>query len=552
MAKPAIVAVDDDPQILSAVGRDLREHYGGDFRVVAAPGGPEGLAAAQQLRERGDDVALFLVDQRMPGLEGTDLLSRVGPLFPNAAKVLLTAYADTEAAIQAINDIGLDHYLMKPWDPPEQKLYPVLDDLLDSWTRRVQPRFEGIRVMGTRYSPRSFEVKDFLARNQIPYGWEDVERDRGARTWLTNSDHDEGDLPLVFVDDEVLVQPSIPDLAAHLHQQTTASLPMYDLIIIGGGPAGLGAAVYGTSEGLSTALVERHAPGGQAGTSSRIENYLGFPKGVTGADLTSRAVAQATRLGTELLCPTEATAIRTDGGYHYVTLADGAEMACRALLIASGMVTRTLDKPGVERFTGRGLYYGAALTEAVTYRDQHVIVVGGANSAGQGAMLFSKYASKVSILIRGDSIAAKMSDYLIRQIEATENIEILTNTEVLELRGDESLSEVDLYDNATDTTTTTNAAAVFVFVGSAPHSELIRGVVELDEQGFVLCGPDLVVDGKPPRGWTLARDPMLLETSVPGIFAAGDIQHGAVRRVASAVGMGAIAVTLVHRYLAET
>jgi thioredoxin reductase (NADPH) len=552
VAKPAIVAVDDDPQILSAVGRDLREHYGGNFRVVAAPGGPEGLAAAQQLRERGDDVALFLVDQRMPGLEGTDLLSRVGPLFPNAAKVLLTAYADTAAAIQAINDIGLDHYLMKPWEPPEQKLYPVLDDLLDSWARRVQPRFEGIRVMGTRYSPRSFEVKDFLARNQIPYGWEDVERDRGARTWLANSDHDEGDLPLVFVDDEVLVQPSIAELAAQLHQQTTASLPMYDLIIIGGGPAGLGAAVYGTSEGLSTALVERHSPGGQAGTSSRIENYLGFPKGITGADLTSRAVAQATRLGTELLCPTEATAIRTNGGYHYVTLADGAEMACRALLIASGMATRTLDKPGVERFTGRGLYYGAALTEAVTYRDEHVIVVGGANSAGQGAMLFSKYASKVSILIRGDSIAAKMSDYLIRQIEATDNIDILTNTEVLELRGDESLSEVDLYDNATATTTTTNAAAVFVFVGSAPRSELVRGVVELDDQGFVLCGPDLVVDGKPPRGWTLPRDPMLLETSVPGIFAAGDIQHGAVRRVASAVGTGAIAVTLVHQYLAET
>ena len=552
MPKPAILAVDDDPQVLAAVRRDLLRQYGADFRVVVAPDGPEGLEAAQQLHERGEDLALFLVDQRMPGLEGTDLLAAAAPLFPDAAKVLLTAYADTEAAIQAINDIGLDHYLMKPWDPPEQKLYPILDDLLDAWQRKAQPRYEGIRVLGTRYSPRSFEVKDFLARNQIPYGWEDVERDPVARTWLTNSEYDVGDLPIVFIDDEVLVRASIADVAERLHQQTTGSLPMYDLIVIGGGPAGLGAAVYGTSEGLSTALIERHAPGGQAGTSSRIENYLGFPKGVTGADLTQRAVAQVTRFGAELLCPVEVTGIRSEAGYHYVALADGTELACRALLIASGMATRTLERPGVETFTGRGVFYGAALTEAVTYRDEHVIVVGGANSAGQGAMLFSKYASKVTIIIRGSSIEAKMSDYLIKQIEATDNIEIVTNTEIAEIRGGDAIEEVDLLDNTTGRVTTTDAAAVFIFVGTAPHSELLQGVVELDEQGYVLCGPDLLIDGTPPRGWTLPRAPMLLETSVPGIFAAGDIQHGAVRRVASAVGMGAIAVTLVHQYLAET
>ncbi|MBI4882913.1 MAG: FAD-dependent oxidoreductase [Actinobacteria bacterium] len=551
MAKPTILAVDDDPQVLSAVRRDLQRQYGDRYRVVAAPGGPEGLQAAQQLRERGDDIALFLVDQRMPTLQGTELLEKAAPLFPMAKTVLLTAYADTEAAIAAINDIGLDHYLRKPWDPPEQHLYPVLDDLLDSWYREAQPPYDGIRVMGTRQSPASFAVKDFLARNQIPYAWEDVQRDRAARTWFENSVHDEGDLPLVFVDGEVLVGPDIATLAARLHRQTGARLPMYDLVIIGGGPAGLGAAVYGASEGLSTVLIDRHATGGQAGTSSRIENYLGFPKGLTGADLAQRATTQVLRFGAEVLCPAEVTGIRSEEIYKYVKLSDGSELACRALLIASGMMTRTLEKPGVEQFTGRGVYYGAALTEAVTYRDEHVVVVGGANSAGQGAMLFSRYASKVTILIRGNDIAAKMSDYLVKQIAATSNIEIRPNTEIAEVRGGDSLTEVLVLDRVSGDIEVTDARAVFVFVGTAPHSDLLRGVVELDPQGFVLTGPDLIVDGKPPKGWTLPRAPHLLETSVPGIFAAGDILHGAVRRIASAVGMGAIAVTLVHQYLDE-
>ncbi len=555
MSKPTILTVDDDPDVLRIIRRDLQRQYGGDYRIVAAAGGPEGLEAAQELRKRGDDVALFLVDQRMPGLTGTELLKKAAPLYPLARTALLTAYADTEAAIGAINEIGLDHYLMKPWDPPEQKLYPILDDLLDGWQRDAQPPHDGIRVMGTRYSPTSFAVKDFLAGNQVPYGWEDVEADPTARTWLANSEYDEGDLPLVFIDGEVLPNPSTAELAIRLDLHTTASLPMYDLVIVGGGPAGLGAAVYGSSEGLTTTLVERQAPGGQAGTSSRIENYLGFPKGLTGADLAQRATAQATRLGTELLCPAEVTAIRAEDGYKYVTLADGSELACRALLICTGMATRTLDKPGVADFTGRGVYYGAALTEAVTYRDEHVLVVGGANSAGQGAMLFAKYAAKVTILVRDASVEASMSDYLLKQIRATPNVEILTETEIVEVRGvtdirEGGIREVDIVDNASEQVSTLQPAAVFIFVGAAPHSDLVDGVVALDEHGYVLTGNDLILDGKPPGGWTLNRPPMLLESSVPGIFAAGDIQHGAVRRVASAVGAGAIAVTLVHEYLA--
>jgi thioredoxin reductase (NADPH) len=549
--KPAILAVDDDPQVLDAVTRDLQRHYGADYRIVSAPGGREGLEVAQQLKKRGDRLALFLVDQRMPDLEGTAMLAEAGPLFPEAKKALLTAYADTDAAIAAINEVGLDYYLMKPWDPPEQNLYPVLDDLLDDWLETAPATFEGIRIVGNRYSPISYQIKDFLARSQVAYRWLDIERDRHARPLLEASEHEEADLPLVFFPDgDVLVSPDNAALATKLGRHTSANLPLYDLIILGAGPAGLGAAVYGASEGLEVAIIEAHATGGQAGTSSRIENYLGFPKGLSGADLARRATAQVERFGAELLCPAEVTAVRADESYRYVTLGDGTELQARTLLIATGMTVRRLDKPGTETFTGRGVYYGAALTEAVTYKDEHVIIVGGANSAGQAAMLFSQYAAKVTIIIRGPSIEARMSDYLVKQIARTENIEVLPDTEIGEVTGDTSITGVTLVSNRTGDSIHTDASAVFIFVGTAPHSGIVKGLVELDDQGFVLTGPDLLAGGRRPKGWTLDRDPYFLETSVPGVFAAGDIQHGAVRRVASAVGMGAIAVTLAHEYLA--
>ncbi len=550
--KPVIVAVDDDPDVLAAVRTDLLKRYGGDFRVVTAGGGREALALVEEMKRRAERVALLVVDQRMPDLEGTALLALVSPIYPDAKKVLLTAYADTQAAITAINEISLDHYLMKPWHPPERELYPVLDGLLDDWRANAPATFEGIRVVGRRLSPNAYAIKDWLARSQTPYRWLDLDRDSEARSLLEASDHSPDDEPFVFFPDgTVLTQPDIPDLAAKLGRRTTARLPMYDLIIVGAGPAGLGAAVYGGSEGLSCALIECRATGGQAGTSSHIDNYLGFPSGLTGADLARRATVQAERFGVELLCPAEVTCVRSDESYHYVTLDDGSELACRALLVATGMTTRQLDQPGVERFTGRGVYYGAALTEAVTYQDEPVVIVGGANSAGQAALLFARYASKVTMLVRAPSLAAGMSHYLVQAITDTPNIEVLTSTVLDEIAGTDRIEEVVVSEKGDGATRTIPASAVFVMIGTLPHTDILRGVVRLDEEGFVLTGTDLLEHGARPSGWLPARDPYLLETSVPGIFVAGDIQHGAVRRVASAVGTGAIAVTLVHRYLAE-
>ncbi len=550
MAKPVILSVDDEPQVLNAVVRDLREQYAEDYRVLKAGSGEEALRTIEQLKQRNELVALMLVDQRMPDMSGTELLERAMVHYPQSRKVLLTAYADTEAAIDSINAIGLDYYLMKPWDPPEQNLYPVLDDLLGDWSATVPVPYDGIRVAGTLWSSQSHRVKDFLARNRIPYQWLDIEADAEARALVESVESEQRLLPVIFFPDGThLLAPDNLAVAEKAGLRTEASEPFYDLIIIGGGPAGLGAAVYGASEGLRTLMIERHSTGGQAGTSSRIENYLGFPKGLSGADLARRATDQAIRLGAEILTAKGAERVSVEGPYRSVLLDDGVELRCRSLIVATGVTVRELDVPGIKELSGAGIYYGAALTEAANYKDQHVFVIGGANSAGQGAMFFSRYASKVTMVVRASDLAKGMSQYLVDQIGATENIEVLTRTVVDAVSGESQLESITLRDINTDETTTMPAAAMFIFIGAAPHSEMVSDVVACNRAGFILTGSDLVRDGKPPRGWNQQRDPYLLECSVPGIFAAGDVRQGAVRRVASAVGEGAIAVSLVHQYL---
>lgn len=550
MAVPTILIVDDEPQVLNAVERDLRQHFRRDYRIIKAGSGQEALDAAQQLRQRGVAVALFLADQRMPNMEGTEFLAEAAKLYPDARKVLLTAYADTEAAIASINEINLDYYLMKPWDPPEDLMYPVLDDLLGDWKANVRLPYEGIRVAGTLWSARSHDVKDFLARNRIPYQWLDIEANSEARAMVDAVQNEHHQLPIVlFPDGRVLVNPDNRLLADSCGLQTEASAQSYDLIVVGAGPAGLGAGVYGASEGLSTLVIDMEATGGQAGTSSRIENYLGFPNGVSGTDLANRATIQAKRLGAEILTAQKVVAVRVEDPYRIVVLDDGTELTCRALILASGVTVRRLNVPGVERLTGAGIYYGAALTEAANYREQHVFVVGGANSAGQGAMFFSRYARQVTMLVRGESLAKSMSQYLIDQIDARENIDVLTHTTVAEVHGEERLDGITLQNSDTGEAQTLPAGALFLFIGAVPHTEMIADVVRCNEAGFVLTGPDLAENGGRPKGWALDRDPYLYETSVPGIFAAGDMRHGAVRRVASAVGQGSVAVSFVHQYL---
>jgi thioredoxin reductase (NADPH) len=550
MAKPIILTVDDEPQVLNAVERDLRQHYGGDYRILKAGSGADALDAVKQLKQRNAPLALFLVDQRMPYMSGTEFLAEAQQFYPEARKVLLTAYADTEAAIDSINTLGLDYYLMKPWDPPEDTLYPVLDDLLSDWLANVPLPYDGIRVAGTLWSPSSHHVKDFLARNRIPYQWLDIDNDPEAEELVKSATGDQVQLPIVFFPDgKVLVNPENRALAEMCGLQTQATQPFYDLIIVGGGPAGLGAAVYGASEGLRTLMIEREATGGQAGTSSRIENYLGFPKGLSGADLARRATAQATRLGAEILTAVDATRVRVEDPYRYVTLSDGTELACRALVISTGVTVRRLKTPGIEELTAAGVYYGAALTEAAYYRDQPVFVAGGANSAGQAAMFFSRYASKVTMLVRASSLEKGMSQYLVDQIYGTDNIEVLLRTEVVEAHGEDRLEALTIINNDTGEKQTVPAAALFIFVGAAAHTELLDGVVERNSAGFVVTGRDLTRGGQRPEGWRMKRDPYLLETSVPGIFAAGDVRQGAVRRVATAVGEGAMAVSFVHQYL---
>jgi thioredoxin reductase (NADPH) len=550
--KSVILAVDDEPAVLSAVARDLRREYGKQYRVLRANSGTTALESVRRLKLRNKPVALFLVDQRMPGMSGVEFLEQAIELFPAAKRVLLTAYADTEAAIRAINEVGLDYYLMKPWDPPEEHLYPVLTDLLDDWQGQFSPPFEGIRVVGHRWSAQSHQVKDFLSRNLVPYQWLDIEIDEEAHHLLEFSDADGSQLPLVlFPDGPPLPQPTNVQIAEKLGLRMHPGLAFYDLVIVGAGPAGLAAAVYGASEGLSTLLIEREAPGGQAGTSSRIENYLGFPIGLSGGDLTRRAVAQVSRFGAEILTPLEATGIRTQDSYRFVALTDGSEVSCHALLIATGASYRKLDLPGIERLTGAGVYYGAAITEALACRDKDVFIVGGGNSAGQAAMYLSKYARSVTILVRGESLATSMSQYLIAQIEAQENIAVWIRSRVVEAKGSTSLEVIIIADVVTGDVRTVPAYALFIFIGAMPHTDWVADVLKRDSQGFILTGPDLLRDGRRPRGWNLDRAPYLLETSVPGVFAAGDVRQRSVKRIASAVGEGSMAVQFVHQYLSR-
>ena len=539
MAKPIILAVDDEPQVLNAVERDLRSHYRSDYRIIKARSGQEALDTLRQLKQRNSAVALFLVDQRMPLMSGTEFLGEAIKFYPEARKVLLTAYADTEAAITSINRIGLDFYLMKPWDPPDQNLYPVLDDLLSDWLATVPLPYEGIRVAGTLWSAPCHDVKDFLARNRIPYQWLDIELDAQARQLVEAINPQDRRLPVVFFPDgSSLVQPDLRMLAEKVGLQTQATQPFYDLIIVGAGPAGLGAAVYGASEGLRTALIEREATGGQAGTSSRIENYLGFPKGLSGADLARRATAQALRFGVEILTTQEVVCIKVEDPSRGVILKDGSELSCKAMVIATGVSVRQLDVPGIENLTGAGVYYGAAISEAAHYRDQHVLVVGGANSAGQAAMFFSMYASQVTMLVRSSSLEKGMSQYLVDQINATQNISVSLRTVVTGVKGTDRLESVTVLEKESGEEREISAPAMFIFVGATPHTQLVGDILECNRAGFILTGPDLIKDGQRPKNWILKRDPYLLETSVPGIFAAGDVRQGAIRRVASAVGCG--------------
>jgi thioredoxin reductase (NADPH) len=553
MAKPVILTVDDDPEVLQAVARDLRHQYGDRFRIIRADSGAAALKAIEELKLRNEAVATFLVDQRMPQMSGIEFLEQAIPLFPDAKRVLLTAYADTEAAIRAINSAKLDYYLLKPWDPPEERLYPILDDLLDDWFAHFRPPFEGIRVVGNRWSPCSHQVKDFLARNQIPYQWLDLELEEEAQKLIAYSEaNGKQTLPLVlFPDGSRLVQPNNLQIAEKIGLRTQAERPFYDLAIVGGGPAGLAAAVYGASEGLSTVMIEREAPGGQAGSSSRIENYLGFPVGLSGADLTRRAVTQARRFGVEILSPQTAVAVRVQAPYRILVLQDGSEISCHALLLALGVSYRKLDVPGMDALTGRGIYYGAAMTEAIACEGETVYIVGGANSAGQAAMHFSKYAHQVTMLIRGESLTKSMSQYLIDQIESTPNITVRTHTVVSEAKGTEHLEALALTNVQTGQQETVSATSLFIFIGASPQTDWLDGAVERDKQGFILAGPDLLTDNKRPKGWALDRDPYLLETSVPGIFVAGDVRYGSIKRVASGVGEGAIAVQFIHRYLSK-
>lgn len=553
IAKPALFSIDDDPEVLQAIKRDLQQVYGRNYRILSVDSGKKALSVLQTLKLRNQSVALFLVDQRMPHMTGVEFLQKAMELFPEAKRVLLTAYADTDAAIRAINIVNTDYYLLKPWNPPEEHLYPILNDLLDDWLSKFRPPFAGIRVIGNRWSPKSHRIKDFLGRNQMPYQWLDVDINEEACDLLnlvSSNSNSIRQLPLVlFPDGSQLIEPSNVQIAEKIGLKTRAELPFYDTIVVGAGPAGLAAAVYGASEGLSTLIIERQAPGGQAGSSSRIENYLGFPVGLSGGDLARRAVTQAKRFGVEILSPQEVTGVRVEEPYRIVTLADGSELSCHALIIAIGVSYRQLDIPGIKQLYGAGVYYGAAKTEALSCKGEEVFIVGGANSAGQAAMFFSQHAKHVTMLVRGDSLAKTMSKYLIDQIEETENIIVQLRSSVIEVKGQTSLEAMTIANADTGIMKTVRANSLFIFIGAVPRTDWLEGFVERDQQGYILTGSYQKRNGQSLRSWRLERDPFLLETSVPGVFAVGDVRHNSVKRVASAVGEGSIAIQFVHQYL---
>jgi thioredoxin reductase (NADPH) len=545
--RPAIVAVDDEPAVLAAVSRDLRLKFGRRFRILRAGSGPDALDLLREVRRRGDQVALLIADQRMPGMPGTEYLVQARQLVPDAKRVLLTAYADTEAAIEAINSVGLDYYLLKPWDPPDEELFPVVEDLLTTWETGAALEAGGLRIIGHRFSKESHDLRDFLARNRVPARWLDVERDGEARELLQVTGIGADRLPVALLEDgSVLERPSILELAERLGVSSQPAQDHYDLVIVGGGPAGLAAAVYGASEGLRTVMVEREAPGGQAGQSSRIENYLGFPVGLSGSDLARRGTDQARRLGAEMLTIQDAVGLRAEGAGRFVELSGGGTLSTNCVLVASGVSYRQLDTPGFAEFSGSGIYYGAAVTEARSCEDQHVVIIGGANSAGQAAVYFSKYAGRVTMLVRGSGLAASMSHYLVEQIAALAKVDVRTQTVAVAAEGENGRLRALRVRGPDGAESELEIDACFVFIGATPRTDWLEGVVKRDERGFVLAGRDVQDDG-----WPLNRDPYVLETSVPGVFVAGDVRARSIKRVASAVGEGSMAVSLIHQYLAD-
>jgi thioredoxin reductase (NADPH) len=551
--KPFLLAVDDDPQVLAAVRRDLRSRYRDSYTILSAESGLEALATAKELKSRGDALAMLISDQRMPGMLGVDVLAQSREVYPLARRVLLTAYSDIDAAVRAINEAHLDHYLSKPWDPPEERLFPIIDDLLEAWQAESPPEEKGLRLVGHQWATRSHAIKEFLASNLIPYRWLDVERDADARTLLDAAGIGADGLPALFFEDgSVLNNPEPRQVAERLGRSLSAAYDVYDLVVVGAGPAGLAAAVYGASEGLRTLMLDRHSPGGQAGSSSRIENYLGFPAGVSGSELTRRALMQAQRLGAEFLAPVEVTGVSVDGGYKRLTLSDGGELVTRTMLAATGMVYREHPAPGVAEHSGAGVYYGAATTEGPAFSGRRVLVIGGGNSAGQGAMYLARYAKEVDIVVRRENLRETMSQYLVEQIAKTPNIRLRPRTEIASVEGEGHVERVTVRSLEDGSCRSEEADAVFIFIGARPRTDWLPPAVLRDAKGFVLTGRDLMAAEAYPRVWKEKREPLPLETSVPGVFAAGDVRAGAMNRVASAVGEGSMVVRLAHEYLALT